>query len=59
MFGFTKSKRGLGELYEDDFRKKAFDQEPASYLVAANSPFSGTDSGLKIEIDSIMKNLYY
>src|ERR1700689_1899311 len=33
MFDFSKSKKGLGELYEDDFRKNVISNDPNSYLV--------------------------
>jgi len=56
LFNFTKSKRGLGELYEDDYRKKALTHDPNAYL---DNEFTGTDSAIKKEIDSIAKNLFY
>ena len=56
MFDFTKSKKGLGELYEEDFKKKLTSNDPNAYLT---SDLTGTDSGIKVEIDSLMKNLFY
>jgi U3 small nucleolar RNA-associated protein MPP10 len=31
-FDFIKSKKGLGELYEDDFKTKLLEQDPNAYL---------------------------
>ena len=30
-FDFTKSKKGLGELYEDEYRKKMLKNDPSAY----------------------------
>jgi len=56
FFDFTKSKKGLGEIYEEDFKKKLLDQDPNAYLA---NDLTGTDSGLKKEVDSIITNLFY
>lgn len=32
-FDFTKSKKGLGELYEDDYRKKLLKNDPSAFLL--------------------------
>lgn len=32
LFEFTKSKKGLGELYEDDYRKKLMSADPNAFL---------------------------
>ncbi len=32
-FDFTKSKKGLGELYEDDYRKKILKNDPNAFLL--------------------------
>jgi hypothetical protein len=48
---FSKSKRGLGEQYEDDYRKKLIQNsdDPNSFLRGADI-LSGVDSSLKKEI---------
>jgi len=56
-FDFTKSKKGLGELYEEDVRNKLIKADPNSFLL--NDLNSGTDVALKKEIDSLMKGLFY
>ena len=56
-FDFIKSKKGLGDLYEDDLRNKLIQQDPNAYLHHDIS--GGADSGVKKEIDSLMKNLFY
>lgn len=48
QFQFTKSKKGLGEVYEDEYRKKLLEQDPNAYL---KNEFTGPDSELKKEID--------
>jgi U3 small nucleolar ribonucleoprotein component len=53
---FIKSKKGLGDVYEDEYRKTLLDKDPNSYLT---KEFSGVDAGLKKEIDEIMKGLFY
>lgn len=47
LFDFTKAKKGLGDLYEDDYRKKLLAADPNSFL---SSDLSGADSALKQEI---------
>ena len=55
-FDFTKSKKGLGEIYEEDYKKRIMAHDPNAYL---HNDLSGTDSAIKNEIDSLMKNLFY
>jgi len=43
-FDFTKSKKGLGELYEDDHTNKLLKQDPNSYLL--NDLKDGTDQAI-------------
>jgi U3 small nucleolar RNA-associated protein MPP10 len=57
-FDFTKSKKGLGELYEDDYRKKILKNDPNSFLLAGND-LTGADASLKKEISGLMRNLFY
>lgn len=47
MFDFTKSKKGLGELYEDDYRKKLMSADPNAFL---STDISSADSAIKQEI---------
>ncbi|CDW79839.1 UNKNOWN [Stylonychia lemnae] len=56
---FTKSKRGLGEQYEDDYRKKLVQSsdDPNSFLRGSDI-LSGADSTLKKEISELMRNLF-
>ena len=49
QFEFTKSKKGLGDVYEDEYRKKLLESDPNAYL--GNNEFTGVDSALKKEID--------
>ena len=56
VLGFNKPKRGLAAEYEDDFRKKMLEKDPNAYL---GNEFSGTDSGIKKEVDELMRNLFY
>lgn len=56
VLGFNKPKRGLADEYEDDFRKKMLEKDPNAYL---GNEFSGTDSGIKKEVDELMRNLFY
>ena len=55
---FTKSKRGLGDEYADDYSKKLAGMNPDAFL---DDDLTGPDSKLKKEIDEIfnglMKNL--
>lgn len=46
---FSKSKKGLGELYEDDYRKKLLQNDPNAYLLQSND-LTGADAALKKEI---------
>lgn len=57
-FDFTKSKKGLGELYEDDYRKKLLANDPNAFLLTGND-LKGADAGLKKEIQTLMKGLFY
>lgn len=57
-FDFTKSKKGLGELYEDDYRKKLLKNDPNAFLLSGND-LTGADSALKQEINVLMRNLFY
>ena len=45
---FTKSKKGLGELFEDDYRKKLASNDPNAYLFGGD--LTGADAALKKEI---------
>ena len=55
-FDFTKSKKGLGELYEDDYRAKLLKHDPSAYL---HADLTGADASLKKEIGGLMKTLFY
>jgi U3 small nucleolar RNA-associated protein MPP10 len=55
---FGKSKKGLGELYEDDYRKKLLKNDPSSFLLAGND-LTGADASLKKEVAGLMKTLFY
>ncbi len=55
---FGKSKKGLGELYEDDYRKKLLESDPNSYLLTGND-LTGADASLKQEISTLMRSLFY
>jgi U3 small nucleolar ribonucleoprotein component len=55
---FSKSKKGLGELYEDDYRKKLVSNDPNAYLLQGND-LTGTDAALKKEISGLIKTLFY
>lgn len=58
LFEFTKSKKGLGELYEDEYRKKILKNDPSAYLLSSND-LTGADAQAKQEIQQLMKNLFY
>ena len=45
-FDFTKSKKGLGELYEDDYRKKLLKNDPSAFLLTSND-LTGADAKAK------------
>ena len=53
---FNKSKKGLGEIYENDFRKKILEKDPSAYLT---NDLTGPEGQVKREIDDLMKNLFY
>lgn len=57
-FDFTKSKKGLGELYEDDYRKKLLASDPNAFLLSGND-LTGADAGLKKEITTLMRGLFF
>ncbi len=57
-FDFTKSKKGLGELYEDDYRKKLLKNDPNAFMLNTND-LTGADAQLKQEIANLMKGLFY
>ncbi len=57
-FDFTKSKKGLGELYEDDYRKKLLKNDPNAFMLNTND-LTGADAQLKQEIAGLMKGLFY
>lgn len=59
LFDFTKSKKGLGELYEEDYRKKllANSDDPNAFLKGSDL-LTGVDSSLKKEIHDLMRGLF-
>ena len=58
LFDFTKSKKGLGELYEDEYRKKMLKNDPSAYLFSSND-LTGADAHAKQEIQQLMKGLFF
>jgi hypothetical protein len=52
---FSKSKKGLGDLYADDMQKKLMNIQPEAFL---ESELSGPDAPLKREIEDIAKTLF-
>jgi hypothetical protein len=52
---FSKSKKGLGDLYADDMQKKLMNIQPEAFL---ESELSGPDAPLKREIEDISKTLF-
>jgi U3 small nucleolar RNA-associated protein MPP10 len=52
---FSKSKKGLGDLYGDDLQKKLMNVNPESFL---ESELAGPDAPLKREIEDISKDLF-
>jgi hypothetical protein len=52
---FTKSGKGLGELYADDLRKSLVHSNPEAFL---EELLSGPDAPLKREIEDISKELF-
>ena len=59
LFDFTKSKKGLGEQYEDDYRKKLLNAsaDPNAYMNSSDL-LTGVDSSLKREINDLMRGLF-
>ncbi len=59
-FDFTKSKKGLGDIYEDDYKKKLIaSEDPNSFMNSAVDLLgNGIDSNLKKEINELMKGLF-
>jgi len=53
---FTKSKKGLGELYEDDLTQKLIQMNPEAFL---DSESGGPDAALKREIEDTAKDLFH
>ncbi len=58
LFGFTKSNKGLGELYEEEYRKKIVANDPNAYMMTA-SDVSGADAEIKKEIGHLMRGLFF
>ena len=58
LFDFTKSKKGLGELYEDNYRKKLLNSDSNAFLLSGND-LTGADSALKQEVSVLMKTLFF
>lgn len=58
QFDFTKSKRGLGEIYEEDYRKKLVANEDPNAFLHGTELLSGIDSNLKKELQDLMKGLF-
>ena len=52
---FTKSKKGLGDLYADDMAEKLLSTNPEAILEAE---LNGPDAPLKREIEEISKDLF-
>ena len=52
---FSKSKKGLGDLYADDLTKKLASINPESFL---ETELSGPDGALKREIEELSKDLF-
>jgi len=52
---FSKSKKGLGELYGDDLQKRLMQANPEAFL---EQSLSGPDAPLKREIEDISKSLF-
>jgi hypothetical protein len=48
----------LGELYEDDYRKKLMQNDPNAFLLTGND-LTGADAALKKEISDLMRGLFY
>lgn len=52
---FTKSKKGLGDLYADDLHRKLMNRNQDAFL---ESELSGPDGPLKREVEEIAKDLF-
>ena len=52
---FTKSKKGLGDLYADDIANKLLTSNPEDFL---EQELNGPDAPLKREIEEISKDLF-
>jgi len=52
---FSKSKKGLGDLYQDDMQKKLLAMNSDAFL---ENEMKGPDAALKREIEDISKNLF-
>jgi U3 small nucleolar RNA-associated protein MPP10 len=55
---FGKSKKGLGDIYEDDFKKKLLENDPSAFLLKGND-LTGADGALKKEIQQLMVGLFH
>ena len=51
---FTKSNKGLGDQYADDYANKLMAENPDVFL---DNDITGADSGLKKEIDELFNGL--
>ena len=51
---FTKSSKGLGEQYADDYQKKFAEKNPDVFL---DDSLTGPDAGIKKEIDETFNDL--
>ena len=51
---FTKSSKGLGDQYADDYQKKFAEKNPDAFL---DDSLTGPDAGVKKEIDEIFNDL--
>ena len=52
---FTKNKKGLGDLYQDDLQKKLLALNSDAFL---ENEMSGPDAALKREIEDVGKELF-
>jgi len=52
---FSKSKKGLGDLYADDMTKRMMQLQPEAFL---EKELSGPDAPLKREIEDISNALF-
>jgi len=55
---FGKAKKGLGELYEDDYKKKLLKNDPKAFLLTAND-LTGADATLKKEIQTLLRGVFH